>query len=104
MGVFQELAAPLAHQFSQLGTVSQVAIVLAVALSLAVFVNVARQLLFKNPNEPPVVFHWFPVIGSTITYGLDPPRFFHSNRAKVLHPSPPPTGGRGALSWRAHVG
>jgi len=83
MGIFQELAGPLAQEFSQLGIFLQVVVVLAVTLSVTVFVNVAQQLLFKNPNEPPVVFHWFPVVGSTITYGIDPPRFFHVNRAKV---------------------
>jgi len=83
MGVFQELAGPLAQRFSQLGVFSQVAVALAVLLSVTVFFNVLQQLLFKNPNEPPLVFHWFPVIGSTITYGINPPRFFKENRAKV---------------------
>ena len=86
MGVFQELAGPLAQQLSQLGTFSQVGVVLAVALSALVFINVLQQLLFKNPNEPPLVFHWFPLIGSTITYGINPPRFFKENRAKVQSP------------------
>lgn len=49
---------------------------------VAVIVNVIKQLLFKNPNEPPVVFHWFPFIGSTISYGMDPFQFFFSCRAK----------------------
>jgi sterol 14-demethylase len=56
---------------------------------LAVVLNVLNQLLFRNPNEPPVVFHWFPVIGSTITYGMDPYGFFNKCRAKVCF-SPPP--------------
>jgi sterol 14-demethylase len=29
------------------------------------------------------VFHWFPVIGNTVTYGMDPYRFFFECRAKV---------------------
>lgn len=41
------------------------------------------QLLLKNPNEPPVVFHWFPVIGNTVTYGMDPYGFFFACRKKV---------------------
>ncbi|KAL4991577.1 cytochrome P450 [Aspergillus falconensis] len=49
---------------------------------LAVVLNVLRQILFKNPNEPPVVFHWFPFIGSTISYGIDPYKFFFDCRAK----------------------
>ncbi|EEH19087.1 hypothetical protein PABG_01406 [Paracoccidioides brasiliensis Pb03] len=49
---------------------------------LSVLINVLCQLLFKNPNEPPVVFHWFPIIGSTISYGIDPYKFFLSCREK----------------------
>jgi len=83
MGVLQEVAGPLSQQFSQLGLASQIGIVVATLLSVTVFVNVLQQVLFRNPNEPPLVFHWFPVIGSTITYGMDPPRFFDENRKKV---------------------
>lgn len=50
---------------------------------LSVLTNVLVQLLFKNPNEPPVVFHWFPFVGSTITYGIDPYKFFFNAREKV---------------------
>jgi divalent metal cation (Fe/Co/Zn/Cd) transporter len=52
-------------------------------MSLSVVVNVLRQLLFKCPHEPPVVFHWFPFIGSTVNYGIDPYKFFFSCREKV---------------------
>ena len=52
-------------------------------VAVSIVVNVLRQLLFKNPNEPPVVFHWFPFVGSTITYGMDPYRFFSDCRDKV---------------------
>ncbi|KAL4866404.1 hypothetical protein BDV12DRAFT_187475 [Aspergillus spectabilis] len=51
-------------------------------LVLAVVVNVLQQILFKNSNEPPVVFHWFPFVGSTISYGIDPYKFFFNSRAK----------------------
>ena len=51
---------------------------------LAVVLNVLGQLLVKNPSEPPVVFHWVPFIGSTITYGIDPYEFFFSCQKKVL--------------------
>lgn len=50
---------------------------------LTIILNVLRQLLIKTPNEPPVVFHWVPFIGSTITYGIDPYKFFFSCREKV---------------------
>lgn len=52
-------------------------------LVVAVVLNVLRQLLLKNPNEPPLVFHWIPVLGSTLAYGLDPYLFFFSCRQKV---------------------
>nr|ACT56506.1 eburicol 14 alpha demethylase [Podosphaera fusca] len=51
-------------------------------LILSVIVNVLSQLFFKNPHEPPVVFHWFPIIGSTIPYGIDPYKFFSDCKAK----------------------
>lgn len=76
----------MSHHFYQMSTASQIGILFAVFITLSVIVNVAQQLLFKNPNEPPVVFHLFPIIGSTITYGMDPPRFFVENRAKVSSP------------------
>ena len=41
------------------------------------------QLLPKNKNEPPVVFHIFPIIGSTVSYGIDPYKFLFDNREKV---------------------
>ncbi|KAK3695045.1 cytochrome P450 51 [Podospora appendiculata] len=82
MGLLQDLTGPLALEFSKLGTASQVGVVIASFIFLSVFLNVSRQLLFKNPNEPPVVFHWFPLIGSTVTYGMDPPRFFKENKKK----------------------
>ncbi|KAF3481904.1 uncharacterized protein GIQ15_04663 [Arthroderma uncinatum] len=44
--------------------------------------NVARQLLFRNKSEPPVVFHWIPFLGNTISYGVDPYAFFFSCRQK----------------------
>ena len=53
-------------------------------LVVVVLLNVLSQLLPKNPNEPPLVFHWVPFIGSTITYGIDPYQFFFSCRRKVL--------------------
>lgn len=58
-------------------------VTLLVLLSVSVVFNVLRQVLFKNPHEPPVVFHWFPFVGSTISYGMDPYKFFFKTRAKV---------------------
>ncbi|KAF9884107.1 Lanosterol 14-alpha-demethylase [Aspergillus nanangensis] len=55
---------------------------LATLFVLSVIFNVLRQLLFKNPHEPPVVFHWVPWIGSTISYGINPYTFFDKCQAK----------------------
>ncbi|KAG9690494.1 hypothetical protein KCU95_g12247, partial [Aureobasidium melanogenum] len=57
-------------------------LVLLFSVGVAVLVNVMQQVLLKKKNEPPVVFHWFPSIGSTIAYGMDPYGFFFSNRSK----------------------
>lgn len=51
-------------------------------IAAIVFLNVLQQILLKNPNEPPVVFHLFPIIGSTITYGIDPFDFFFACKKK----------------------
>ncbi|KAI0408906.1 cytochrome P450 51 [Xylaria palmicola] len=82
MGLLQQVSGPLSQQLSQLSIASQVGAVVAGLLFVSVVANVLQQILFRNPNEPPVVFHWFPLIGSTITYGMDPPRFFKENREK----------------------
>ncbi len=50
---------------------------------LAVVLNVASQLLLPRPkNLPPVVFHYVPIIGSAVYYGIDPYKFFFECRAK----------------------
>ncbi|PLN81727.1 14-alpha sterol demethylase [Aspergillus taichungensis] len=54
----------------------------AIGALVLIVLNVARQLLFRNPKEPPVVFHWVPFLGSTIAYGIDPYAFFFSCRKK----------------------
>ncbi|KAL1882741.1 hypothetical protein VTK73DRAFT_1261 [Phialemonium thermophilum] len=82
MGFLNEAVAEPALWFSGLGTASQIGVVLLGIITISVVINVLKQALFRNPNEPPLVFHWFPFIGSTITYGMDPPRFFKENRAK----------------------
>jgi sterol 14-demethylase len=86
MGILENISGPLAQQVSQRGMGVVVASAFAASLVLAVVLNVLNQLLFKNPNEPPVVFHWLPIVGSTVTYGIDPYRFFFENRAKVGYP------------------
>ena len=56
---------------------------LASILVLTILANILQQILLRRSNEPPVVFHWLPVIGNTITYGIDPFKFFSNCQAKV---------------------
>jgi len=50
---------------------------------LVVLTTVLQQLMFKRQDEPPMVFHWLPIIGSTVTYGMDPFGFFAHCQKKV---------------------
>ena len=88
MGLHEIVLTPLAEQIAQRGLPIVITAGLAAFLTVTVVFNVLSQVLFKNRNEPPVVFHWLPIIGSTVTYGMDPYRFFQSNRAKVCHAKP----------------
>ncbi|EST06906.1 Cytochrome P450 [Kalmanozyma brasiliensis GHG001] len=60
------------------------ALTLAIVLPfVAVILNVASQLLLPaRKSSPPVVFHFVPIIGSAIYYGIDPYKFFFECRAK----------------------
>ena len=87
MGLLSEVAGPLGDFASTASLPVLVATSVASFLVLSVVLNVLQQLLLKSPNEPPVVFHWFPILGSTITYGMDPYKFFFANKAKVRGPA-----------------
>ncbi|KAL8966101.1 MAG: hypothetical protein Q9197_006177 [Variospora fuerteventurae] len=52
------------------------------SFTVIILCTVLQQILFKNPNEPPVVFHYVPFIGSTVTYGIDPYKFYFDCQAK----------------------
>ncbi|KAL4064368.1 cytochrome P450 [Scleroderma citrinum] len=48
-----------------------------------IVLNVLRQLLLpRDPSLPPEVFHWVPILGSSISYGDDPLKFFFKCREK----------------------
>lgn len=55
-----------------------------VGVVVTILLNVASQILFRNKNEPPMVFHWLPFVGSTINYGMNPYKFFFACREKVI--------------------
>ncbi|OJJ30031.1 hypothetical protein ASPWEDRAFT_55517 [Aspergillus wentii DTO 134E9] len=54
----------------------------AAAFVLLLSLHLLKQTLFKDPLKPPVVFHWIPFLGSTITYGREPLRFFEDCKRK----------------------
>ncbi|KAH7241965.1 cytochrome P450 51A [Fusarium tricinctum] len=45
-----------------------------------VLTNVLYQKLPRKPDEPPLVFHWFPFFGNAVAYGFDPCGFFEKCR------------------------
>lgn len=53
------------------------------AMAASVLVNILRQMLPKTAHEPPVVFRWIPYVGSAVSYGLDPVKFFFRCREKA---------------------
>jgi hypothetical protein len=82
MGVLADVSGPLGRYTSESSTPVLVASGFASFILLSVVLNVLQQLLLKKPNEPPVVFHWFPIFGSTVLYGMDPYKFFFANQKK----------------------
>lgn len=84
MGLLGGLAERICAQCSTQSTLLLTVSGFLTLVTVAVLINVLRQLLFKNPHEPPVVFHWFPFVGSTVTYGLDPYAFFFNCKEKVF--------------------
>jgi sterol 14alpha-demethylase len=45
--------------------------------------QISLQVLWKDKRLPPVVFHWFPFIGSALSYGKSPVDFARECREKV---------------------
>lgn len=73
-------ATPVLRDLSAAGQAATLAVVLPL---IAVILNVAAQLFLpKRASAPPVVFHYAPIIGSAVTYGMDPYKFFFDNREK----------------------
>ena len=83
MGLLATIAGPIPSLFSNSSIGVVIASSFASLIVLTIVLNVLKQLLFRNPNEPPVVFHWVPFIGNTIGYGIDPYKFFFRCREKV---------------------
>ena len=82
MGVLSVVLDPLHDLTSTLPKWQICLLAFTAFTTLAIVLNVLNQLLSRNPNEPPVVFHWVPFFGSTITYGMDPFKFFFACQEK----------------------
>jgi sterol 14-demethylase len=83
MGLLQDVASSYDSHFGQTSSWKVGLSAVAIFVTLSILINVASQLLVRrNSSDPPVVFHWVPIIGSTITYGIDPYKFFFSCREK----------------------
>jgi hypothetical protein len=83
MGLLANVSQPVLDRLSGLPLPVVVFTAIFTVLAFSIVVNVLAQLLFKNPNVPPVVFHWVPFLGSTISYGMDPITFYRGCRDKV---------------------
>jgi hypothetical protein len=70
------------HTYSSVPLSVSIPITIIFIILTAITQNVIKQLFFADSNEPPLVFHIFPVIGSTIQYGMDPYKFFFDCRAQ----------------------
>ncbi|KAJ5661959.1 Cytochrome P450 [Penicillium maclennaniae] len=72
-----ELLVPLV-----IGQILRITGYVAATALIAVVFNLIHQQFFYQRNEPPLVFHWFPFLGNTIAYGMDPYKFFFTCREK----------------------
>jgi hypothetical protein len=62
---------------------AQILIVPIAFIALSIARHIINQLVFPNKDEPPLVFSWLPLIGSTIEYGQDPYKFYFKYQEKV---------------------
>lgn len=78
MGLFTTLAEPLERLAASLPLWQLVLLGLTAFITTAITLNTVRQLFFYDRNAPPEVFHVVPILGSAVTYGIDPFKFFFS--------------------------
>ena len=88
MGLLAHLVGPLDRLLTSRSSLFALFAASVFLFVLLIVFHVLKQLLWRNPNEPPVVFHWFPFLGNTVLYGIDPYKFFFQCRAKVWIPPP----------------
>lgn len=89
MGLLAVLVTSVERLIEVLPLWQLISFALVAFVTSVIVINVLKQLLIKDPNEPPLVFHLVPFVGSTITYGIDPFKFFFACREKVRSPPQP---------------
>lgn len=84
MGLFAGILDPLAARLDGQPTYIIALLGFGAFIAISIFLNVLRQVvpIGRTSTDPPLVFHWVPFIGSTITYGIDPYKFFFESRKK----------------------
>jgi len=82
MGLLALIAEPLQRLAASVPTWQLIVLSSLGFLLTAITLNILKQTLLKNPNEPPIVFHFVPFLGSTVTYGIDPFKFFFACKEK----------------------
>ncbi|KAI0749433.1 sterol 14 alpha-demethylase [Daedaleopsis nitida] len=72
------------NAYRTVGTSAPPVLLLALVLfaPLAVLLNALWQLRPRPKSQPPMVWHWIPVLGSALAYGRDPLGFFRECREK----------------------
>jgi sterol 14-demethylase len=78
MGLLTTIATPIEHLLNTLPVYQLVLLAFTAFVTLAITLNVARQLLFKDRNAPPEVFHLIPGLGSTYVHSI--PRLLQPNQ------------------------
>jgi len=66
-----------------LSLTAQIFLVPTISIFLYIIKHVLQQLVFVDKTQPPVVFSWLPLIGSTVEYGIEPYKFYAKYQKKV---------------------
>ena len=82
MGVLANISAPIEHLLNKFPLWQVILLGFSAFIGLAILSNVIRQWFFYDRSAPPEVFSLLPLLGSTVTYGIDPFKFFFSCHEK----------------------